>query len=94
MLVILASKKVKNKFQDLELVTADNKNAVETLFCHFKPPKGYDRHPHRFMGKIKFFRLIWTQKSAEIAIFALLLVRLRLKNISNILYFISVVLPC
>ena len=38
-----------------------NKNAIEIpFFRHFKQPNGYDRHPHRFIGKVKFFGLNWT----------------------------------
>ena len=25
------------------------------FFCHFKPPKEYGRHCHRYLGKVKFF---------------------------------------
>ena len=44
----------KNKFQDPEFVTTNNKNAIET--------------PHRFIEKVKFLGSIAPKKSAEIAI--------------------------
>ena len=40
-------KRPQNNFQDSEFVTA--------VFRHFKPHKCYDRHPHRFIGKVNFF---------------------------------------
>ena len=32
------------------------------FFCHFKPEKDYDRHPHRFIAKVNFLGLNWTKK--------------------------------
>ena len=42
---------------------------LKPLFFHFKPPKGYDRHPHRFVGKVIFWAQLDPKKSAEIAIY-------------------------
>ena len=32
------------------------------FFGCFEHPKGYGRHPNRFIGKVKFFGLNWTNK--------------------------------
>ena len=56
-------KRLKNEFHDPEIVTADDKNAIETPFLAvLNPQKGMG-------GKVKFFGLNWIKKSAEIAIF-------------------------
>jgi len=35
------------------------------FFGCFELPKGYGRHPNRFIGKVKFFGLNWTNKKCR-----------------------------
>ena len=37
-----------------------------SLSCKNLKPKGYDRYPHRFKGKVKFFGLNWTKKELNL----------------------------
>ena len=86
-LVILASKRKKTKFQDLEFVTPDNKNAIETkplFFRYFKSQKGYDRHPHRFIGKVKFLGLNWTKKGLKLPFLFFMYLNIFSSNGNNI----------
>ena len=32
---------------------------------HFETPKEYGRHCHRYLGKVKFFRVIWITKRCQ-----------------------------
>ena len=39
------------------------------FFCHFKPPKEYGRHCHRYLRKVKFFWVIWITKEVPKTLF-------------------------
>ena len=70
-LVIFASKKAKkNEFYDPEIVSADDKNAIETPFLAVSSPqKGMRGIPIGFWEKSNFFGSIGSLKGAKIAIF-------------------------
>ena len=64
-LVILASKKAKNEFYDPEIVTADDKNAIETpFFPILSTQKGMTGIPIGFWEKSNFFGSIRSLKGA------------------------------
>ena len=71
LLVILDSKKAKkNEFYDPEIVSADDKNAIETPFLAVSSPqKGMRGIPIGFWEKSNFFGSIGSLKGAKIAIF-------------------------
>ena len=57
-LLIFASKKAKKKiFGSGNCLRRRQKCYRNPFFGCFEPPKGYERHPHRFLGKVKFFQL-------------------------------------
>ena len=62
-------------FSHFSLKKDQKKRISRSGFCHcrqqkcYRNLKGYVRYPHRFIGKVNFFGLNWTKKSAEIAIF-------------------------
>ena len=63
-------KKAKNEFYDLEIVSVDNKNAIETPFLAVSSPqKGMRGIPIGFWEKSNFFGSIGSLKGAKIAIF-------------------------
>ena len=71
LLVILDSKKAKkNEFYDPEIVTADNKNAIETFFLvYLGPQKSMGGIVIDILEKSNFFGSIGSQKGAENLIF-------------------------
>jgi len=70
-LVIFASKKAKKtEFYDPEIVSADDKNAIETPFLAvLSPQKDMRGIPIGFWEKSNFFSSIGSLKGAKIAIF-------------------------
>ena len=54
----------KTNFKIQNLSPPMTKMLQKPFFRHFKPPKGYDWHPHMFLGKDNFFWAQLDQKNA------------------------------
>ena len=52
-------------FADPNFGPTDNKNTRNLFLGHFETPKEYGRHCHRYLGKVKYFWVIWITKRCQ-----------------------------